>query len=66
MPPTTAVKKTPEQINRSARQVATKAINDAAELSADGTKNRSTRSRTAYKKKAEALDRVARILSGKE
>jgi hypothetical protein len=60
------VKRSAEQIVRSARQVATRAINDAAVLAADASKNRSTRSRSAYKHKADALDRVARILSGKE
>lgn len=51
---------------RNAKRVATQAIATAAEVASDMRVNRSTRTRTSYKLKAEALDRVARILAGKE
>lgn len=66
MPPT--VRKapaTPEVKLRNARRVATQAINNAAVVAADESVNRSTRTRSAYKIKADALDQVARILAGK-
>jgi hypothetical protein len=56
---------TPEQRVRKARSIATKAINIAAQAKA-ATGSRSTNSRAAYKIKADALDHVARVLSGKE
>jgi hypothetical protein len=59
-------KRSPEQTVRRARTVATQAINRAASEQGDQTKQRSTRTRGAYKIKAEGLDHVARILSGKE
>lgn len=56
---------TPEQKVRRAKTIATKAINKAAqEIAQDGS--RSTRTRAAYKIKAEALDRIALVLTGKE
>ena len=55
-----------EQRVRKAKRVATAAINQAANEAADVTQSRSTRTRSSYKIKAEALDRVARILAGKE
>ncbi len=42
------------------------AIKAAAVITADPTKARSTATRTSYKIKAEALDRVLRVLAGKE
>jgi hypothetical protein len=51
---------------RRARQIASQAINEAAQQAADQSVNRSTRTRTAYKTQADALQRVARVLSGKE
>ena len=57
---------TPEQRVRKARKVANDAINEAAIIASDVAQNRSTRTRLSYKIKAEALDRVARILAGKE
>ena len=51
---------------RSARTVATQAIKRAAEVAVDLKKNRSSRTRESYKIKADALDRVGRILGGKE
>lgn len=66
MPKTPAEKSTPESLIRRARRVATTAINQAAQIAADEEVNRSTRTRAAFKLKAEALDQVARILAGKE
>jgi hypothetical protein len=65
----TVVKKpstSPENKVRRAKQAATHAINAAAVVAADSRQNRSTRTRGAYKLKADGLDLVARILSGKE
>jgi hypothetical protein len=55
----------PEKRVRDAKRIATRAIEEAAEVAADPTANRSTRTRLSYKIKAEALDRVARVLAGK-
>ena len=60
------VKKSADQKISSARRVATQAINTAALVAADAHRNRSTRTRESYKIKAEALEKVGRILSGKE
>lgn len=57
---------TAEQRVRKARTISTQAINKAATAAADETLTRSTRSRKAYKIKADALDRVALVLAGKE
>lgn len=57
---------TPESKVRRARSVATKAINAAAIVASDPERNRSSRTRESYKIKADALDQVGRILSGKE
>lgn len=48
-----------------ARRIANQAINEAAIVASDLTINRSTRTRQAYKVKAEALDKVALVLAGK-
>jgi len=56
----------PEIMVRRARLVATKAINEAAKIALNQDVARSTRTRASYKHKADALDRVARILTGKE
>jgi ornithine carbamoyltransferase len=58
--------RTPDDKVKKAKQVSTQAINKAAAVAADIARNRSTRTRSSYKIKADALDRVARILSGKE
>jgi hypothetical protein len=49
-----------------ARRVAAAAVNEGAVIATDLRVNRSTRTRSAYKVKAEALDKVLRILAGKE
>lgn len=59
-------KPTAEQRIRKARTVSTQAVNKAAAVAADETLTRSTRTRKAYKVKADALDRVVLILAGKE
>lgn len=60
------VKTTPEQRIRKARKVASDAIAHAGVISQNEALARSTRTRTIYKLKAVALDRVAAILAGKE
>lgn len=49
-----------------ARRVALDAIAQGAAIHANPRISRSTRTRSAYKHKATALDQVARILCGKE
>lgn len=66
MSPVAKKKASPEARRRNALKVATQAINDAALVQADTGVNRSTRTRAAYKVKADALEQVARILAGKE
>ncbi len=61
MPTSTAESKV-----RSAKRVATQAINKAAIVAANPALTRSTRTRSSYKIRAEALDQVAQILSGKK
>lgn len=62
----TTVTTTPEQRVKKARKIGLDAIKAAAVITADPTKARSTATRTSYKIKAEALDRVLRVLAGKE
>lgn len=61
-----AVKPNAATAQRRAKKVANDAIARAEAVAADLSQNRSTRTRTSYKVKADALDRVARILAGKE
>lgn len=63
--PQKAAPATPEQKVKNAKRVATQAINKAAVIHADEAVNRSTRTRAAYKVKAEALDEVAKILAAR-
>lgn len=45
-----------------AKRVATAAHNKAVKIAKDESRNRSTRTRSAYKTKADALDKVREIL----
>lgn len=65
MPPT---RKKPSDRTRliNARRVISEAIATAARVKTDPSASRSTATRNSYKIKAEALDRVARVLAGKE
>lgn len=60
------VSRTPDQKVTASKRVATQAINKAAIVASDQERNRSTRTRESYKIKADALDKVARILGDKE
>jgi hypothetical protein len=50
---------------REAKRIANNAISAATLIATDDTVNRSTRTRAAYKVKAQALDQVVRVLEGK-
>ena len=60
------VSRTPVGKIREIGRVVKQAINEGAIVASDLKVNRSTRTRASYKVKADALDRVGRILGGKE
>lgn len=47
------------------KRITNKARRDAAALAADESKNRSTRTRAAYKTKAVALDEIYKVVAAK-
>lgn len=61
-----AEKADPAKIVTKAKRLATQAINKAAVVKGDTTRNRSTTTREVYKIKADALDQIALVLTGKD